>query len=247
MARRDRLPALGTSSLSCVGGGLYARGVTRALVVDDDSLVRRLLTSILTSQGIDVVGEAADGDEVIDAVNARHPDVVLMDLHMARVGGLAAIAELQRRPNPPAVIALTSFGNDDTVLAALRAGAKGFLAKDADPHHIADAVERVAAGEGALDPASAGAAIRHLAHAFDDQRQVRAHDALAALTDREREVAALVPSGLSNAEIGAQTYCSESTVKAHLSRAMAKLGIASRTQLAVLVDRAGNPTDTIGA
>ena len=190
-----------------------------------------------------MVGEAADGDEVIDAVNAHHPDVVLMDLQMARVGGLTAIAELRRRPSAPAVIALTSFGDDETVLAAVRAGAKGFLAKDADPQDIAAAVERVAAGDGALDPASAGAAIRHLARVLDDQRQARAHAALVALTDREREVAALVPSGLSNAEIGARTFCSESTVKAHLSRAMAKLGIASRTELAVLVDRAGDAAD----
>lgn len=218
--------------------------MTRALVVDDDALVRRLLTSILTSQGIDVVGEATDGDEVMNAVNAHHPDVVLMDLHMARVGGLAAIGELHRLTNPPAVIALTSFGTDDAVLAALRAGAKGFLAKDADPQHIADAVERVAAGDGALDPASAGAAIRHLATNANDDRRADARGALAVLTERELEVAAHVPAGLSNAEIGALTYCSESTVKAHLSRAMAKLGIATRAQLAVLIDRAGYMTET---
>jgi DNA-binding NarL/FixJ family response regulator len=218
--------------------------VTRALVVDDDALVRRLLTSILTSQGIDVVGEATDGDEVVDAVNAHHPDVVLMDLHMARMGGLAAIDELNRLTSPPAVIALTSFGNDETVLAALRAGAKGFLAKDADPQHIADAVERVAAGDGALDPASAGAAIRHLAADAHGDRQTDARGTLAVLTERELVVAAHVPAGLSNAEIGALTYCSESTVKAHLSRAMAKLGITTRAQLAVLVDRAGYAAET---
>lgn len=213
--------------------------MTRVLVVDDDALVRRLLTSILTSQGIEVVGEASDGDEVVEAVHAHHPDVVLMDLHMVRMGGLAAIGELNRLTAPPAVLALTSFGTDESVLAALRAGAKGFLAKDADPQHIADAVERVAAGDGALDPASAGVAIRHLASASNDDRQQGARDALAVLTERELEVAAHLPVGLSNADIAALTYCSESTVKAHLSRAMTKLGVATRAQLAVLVDRAG--------
>ena len=99
--------------------------------MDDDALVRRLLSSILTSQGVDVVGEASDGDEVVAAVQAHRPDVVLMDLHMPRVGGLAAIEALNQLTDPPAVIALTSFGTDESVLAAVRAGAKGFLAKDA--------------------------------------------------------------------------------------------------------------------
>jgi len=206
--------------------------------VDDDALVRRLLSDILTSQGVDVIGDASDGDEVVDAVIAHRPDVVLLDLHMARVGGLEALALLGRLQNPPAVIALTAFGTDETVMAALRAGAKGFLAKDADPQAIAAAVERVAAGHGALDHVSAGAAIRHVSASADDRRRDEARTALAALTDRELACAVHVPAGLSNAEIGALTFCSESTVKAHLSRAMAKVNVTTRAQLAVVVDRA---------
>lgn len=206
--------------------------------MDDDALVRRLLSGILTSQGVDVVGDASDGDEVVDAVIAHRPDVVLLDLHMARVGGLEALALLGRLQNQPAVIALTAFGTDETVMAALRAGARGFLAKDADPQAIAAAVERVAAGHGALDHVSAGAAIRHVSASADDRRRDEARAALAALTDRELACAAHVPAGLSNAEIGALTFCSESTVKAHLSRAMAKVDVTTRAQLAVVVDRA---------
>jgi DNA-binding NarL/FixJ family response regulator len=213
--------------------------VIRVLVVDDDAMVRTLLTTILTAQEIEVVGHATDGDEVVAAVHAHHPDVVLMDLHMARVSGLDAIAALGALPTPPGVIALTSFGTDDTVLAAVRAGASGFLAKDAGPDVIAGAVRKVAAGDGALDHAAAGSLTRHVATDPDRGRREEALQALAVLTEAEREVAAYVPAGLSNEAIGELTYRSSSTVKAHLSRAMAKLGMTSRSQLAVLVDRAG--------
>jgi DNA-binding NarL/FixJ family response regulator len=213
--------------------------VIRVLVVDDDAMVRTLLTSILTAQDLHVVGHATDGDEVVAAVQAHRPDVVLMDLHMARVPGLDAIAALGALPEPPGVIALTSFGTDDTVLAAVRAGASGFLAKDADPRAIADAVRRVAAGDGALDHAAAGTLTRHVAGDPDRGRRDEARRQLAVLTEAELEVAAYVPAGLSNDAIGELTYRSGSTVKAHLSRAMAKLGVANRSQLAVIVDRAG--------
>jgi DNA-binding NarL/FixJ family response regulator len=209
------------------------------LVVDDDAMVRALLTTILTAQDIEVVGQATDGDEVVAAVQAHCPDVVLMDLHMARMPGLDAIAALGALPAPPGVIALTSFGTDATVLAAVRAGASGFLAKDADPDAIAAAVRRVASGDGALDHAAAGSLTRHVATDPDRGRREEALRALAVLTEAEREVAVHVPAGLSNEAIGELTYRSASTVKAHLSRAMAKLGMTSRSQLAVLVDRAG--------
>lgn len=211
----------------------------RVLVVDDDAMVRTLLTSILTAQALEVVGHATDGDEVVAAVQAHRPHVVLMDLHMPRVPGLDAIAALRALPDPPGVIALTSFGTDDTVLAAVRAGASGFLAKDADPGAIADAVRRVAAGDGALDHAAAGSLTRHVAGDPDRGRRDEARRQLAVLTEAELEVAAYVPAGLSNDAIGELTYRSGSTVKAHLSRAMAKLGVANRSQLAVIVDRAG--------
>jgi len=213
--------------------------VTRVLVVDDDPMVRRLLTTVLTAQDIDVVGEASDGDEVVAAVAEHRPDVVLMDLTMRRTGGLESIRELRRRPRPPAVIALTSFGTDETVVAALAAGAQGFLSKDDEPEHIASHVREVAAGAGALDHASAGAVIRHLSGSQSlDSRRTEARDALARLTARELQIASYLPHGLSNREIGEHLYLSESTVKAHLGRATAKLGLTAREQLAVLVDRA---------
>jgi DNA-binding NarL/FixJ family response regulator len=212
----------------------------RVLVVDDDPMVRRLLITVLSAQGIDVVGEATDGDEVVSAVAEHRPDVVLMDLHMRRTGGLDAIRELRRRPEPPAVIALTSFGTDETVVEALAAGAQGFLGKDDDPEHIAAHVRDVATGAGALDHASAGAVIRHLGgNRRLDTRRAEARRALDALTAREQEIASFLPHGLSNREIGGRLFLSESTVKAHLGRAMAKLGLTAREQLAVLVDRAG--------
>lgn len=211
----------------------------RVLVVDDDALVRTLLTSILTAQDIEVVGQATDGDEVVPAVQAHHPDVVLLDLHMPRVRGLDALAALGALPDPPGVIALTAFGTDETVVAAVRAGASGFLAKDADPAAIAEAVRRVAAGDGALGHAAAGSLLRHVSADPDTGRREAAATALAALTEAELEVAAYVPAGLSNQAIGELTHRSDSTVKAHLSRAMAKLGVTTRSQLAVIVDRAG--------
>ncbi|MBD3778157.1 MULTISPECIES: response regulator transcription factor [unclassified Cellulomonas] len=211
----------------------------RVLVVDDDALVRTLLTTILAAQDLTVVAQAADGDEVVPAVQAHHPDVVLLDLHMPRMSGLDALAALRELPSPPGVIALTSFGTDETVVAAVRAGASGFLAKDADPAQIAEAVRRVADGDGALGRAAAGSLLRHVAADPDRGRREEAQRALEVLTEAELEVAAYVPAGLSNQAIGELTYRSDSTVKAHLSRAMAKLGVTTRSQLAVIVDRAG--------
>lgn len=213
--------------------------MTRVLVVDDDALVRTLLRTILEQQGLDVVGLASDGDEVVAAVQAHHPDVVLMDLRMARVSGVEATAALQRLPEPPAVVALTSFDAQDAVLAALHAGARGYLAKDSAPEQIADAVRSVAAGGSRLSDRASRAVVDHLTADVDGRRRADALARLDVLTDREREIAAAAATGLSNSAIAARTFCSEATVKTHLTRAMTKLGLQNRVQLATLVDRAG--------
>ncbi|WP_130414788.1 response regulator [Xylanimonas ulmi] len=213
--------------------------MTRVLIVDDDPLVRRLLHTVLTAQGIDVVGQAADGDEVVTQVAEHHPDVVLLDLQMPRLGGLGALDELRRAGLDVAVVVLSSFGTDETVLAALERGAVGFLGKDDDPDRIAQQVRVAASGRAVAGQQAVDALVRHVT--ADPARGVRAEaqSRLALLTDREREVASWLPHGLSNPQISARLYLGEGTVKSHLSSALTKLGLSGREQLAVLVDRAG--------
>ncbi|WP_448059464.1 response regulator [Cellulomonas hominis] len=212
----------------------------RVLLVDDDALVRGALTMILSrSEGIEVVGEASDGDEAVPAVQAHHPDVVLMDLRMGRVQGVEATAALQRLAQPPAVLVLTSFDADADVLAALEAGARGFLLKDSAPQEIAAAVRSVAEGDAVLSPRVARYVVSMVATNPHTQDRRDALARLAVLTEREQEIATHVARGLSNADIGRELYLSEGTVKTHVSHAMAKLGIESRVLLALLVQRAG--------
>jgi DNA-binding NarL/FixJ family response regulator len=211
-------------------------GVTRSirvLVVDDDPLVRAGLTMMLDgANDIVVVGQAADGDEVPDAVAAHAPDVVLMDLRMPRTDGITATGRLRRRPRPPEVIVLTTFDTDENVLRALRVGASGFLLKDCPPAQIVDAVRRVADGEPMLSPGVTRRLMDRVATqagAYD-----RARAALAALSPRERDVVVAVANGDSNAEIGRALDMSVATVKAHVSHILTKLGLANRTQIALL-------------
>ncbi|WP_372594357.1 response regulator [Actinotalea sp.] len=211
----------------------------RVLLVDDDALVRRLLRQILTAQGLEVVGEATDGDEAVPAVQRHRPDVVLMDLRMARMGGVPATVAVRALPNPTSVLALTSFDTRELVHAALNAGAQGFLAKDAAPSEIVAAVQNVAGGLSALGPRAARYVVDAMTADPAAAQRDRARQALEVLTDRELEIAAAVASGRTNAEVAASTYCSEATVKTHLSRAMDKIGVANRVQLALVVDRAG--------
>lgn len=209
------------------------------MVVDDDAMVRRLLRTILSAEDdVEVVAEASDGDEVVTAVQAHHPDVVLMDLRMARVDGVTATQRLRTLAGAPGVIAMTSFDTETAILDAVRAGAGGFLAKDAEPGEIVAAVRAVAAGDGALSPRAARTVMRQV-HA--DPAAAAREDALtrlAVLTERERDVARGVAAGMSNAEIAAQAYLGEATVKTHVTSALTKLGLANRVQLAVVVARA---------
>ncbi|WP_336113846.1 response regulator transcription factor [Streptomyces sp. PTD9-10] len=212
----------------------------RLLLVDDDPLVRAGLALMMGGSGdIEIVGEAADGDQVEDAVRRTRPDVVLMDIRMSSVDGLTATRSLRERADAPEVVVLTTFHADEQVLHALRAGAAGFVLKDTPPAEIVDAVRRVAAGEPVLSPAVTRQLMRHAAGTAADSRQERARERLAALGDREREVAVAVGRGLANAQIAAALFMSVATVKTHVSRILAKLGLNNRVQIALLAYDAG--------
>lgn len=211
----------------------------RVLVVDDDPMVRTLFGMILgASDDIEVVGEAADGDEVVTAVQAHHPDVVVMDLKMPRMGGVAATRALRALSNPPGVIAVTAFDTPALILEAVEAGVDGFLAKDASGDEITAAVRDVAAGEAALSARAQRIVLEQIHADRTGNLQRTAREQLSPLTGKELEIAEAVAEGLTNAEIAARSYVSEATVKTHLGRAMTKLGLANRTQLALVVDRA---------
>ena len=212
----------------------------RVLVVDDDALVRAGLTMLLAGAGdIKIVGEAADGREVEHAIAEHQPDVVLMDIRMPGMDGLAATEILRRRDRPPEVIVLTTFDADDHVLRALRAGASGFLLKDTPPANIVRAIRAVAAGEPMLSPTITRRLIGHVTESDDGERRRHAREQLDRLTEREREVAVAIGRGQSNAEISRELYMSIATVKAHVSRLLEKLGFNNRVQIALLAHDAG--------
>ncbi|MFE5294420.1 response regulator [Isoptericola sp. NPDC056618] len=212
--------------------------MVRVMIVDDDAMVRGFLRTILTKSGLDVVAEAADGDEVVSAVQAHHPDVVLMDLRMERVDGIRATAAAVALPSAPGVIAMTSFDTESAILDAVHAGAAGFLAKDSGPDELVAAVRSVAAGEGALSPRAARVVMEQVGSRPAARGRREARELLAQLTERELEIAGAVAEGLSNAQIAERLFLGEATVKTHLARATTRLGV-NRVQLALLVDRAG--------
>ena len=207
-----------------------------ALLVDDDALVRAGLRMILSSaQDLELVGEADDGARAVAAVREHRPDVVLMDIRMPEMDGIAATAALRRLDAPPQVIVLTTFHADDQVMSALRAGASGFLLKDTPPTEIVNAVRLVAAGEAMLSPSVTRTLLSHFGDTQASERRRAAAQRLATLTDREREVAVAVGSGASNAEVAASLFMSGATVKAHVSRLFTKLDVANRVQIAIVV------------
>jgi DNA-binding NarL/FixJ family response regulator len=212
----------------------------RVLIVDDDPLVRAAIAMIIgRAPGFEVVGEAADGAEVPSAVDRFAPDVVLMDIRMPRVDGLAATELLRTRPHPPEIIVLTTFDADEYVQRALRAGASGFLLKDTPPAEILRAVARVAAGDPILSPSVTRQLIAHIGDTGANARRQHARTLLARLSEREREVAMAVGQGKSNAEISAELFMSLPTVKQHVSRILTKLDLNNRTQIALLAHDAG--------
>jgi DNA-binding NarL/FixJ family response regulator len=214
--------------------------MTRLLIVDDEALVRAGLKMILESDDdLEVVAEADDGVDAAAMVVKHRPDVVLMDIRMPRLDGLAATREVQALPDPPKVVVLTTFDLDDYVFRALQAGASGFLLKDTPPRELVQAVKVVAAGDAMLSPAVTRRLIGHFAADSRSDRQRLARERLTALTDREREVLGAVGRGLSNADIGKTLFMSEATVKAHVSRVLVKLDATNRVQVAILAHDAG--------
>ncbi|MBF4764436.1 response regulator transcription factor [Nocardioides islandensis] len=208
----------------------------RVLLVDDDALVRAGLRTILSAaDDLEVVGEADDGARAVAAVREHRPDVVLMDIRMAEIDGIAATVALRRLDTPPHVIVLTTFQADAQVMSALRAGASGFLVKDTPPTEIIHAIRVVASGDAIISPSVTRTLIGHFAAGQASDRYRAAAGRLADLTDREHEVALAVGSGASNAEIAASLFMGEATVKAHVSRLFAKLGVVNRVQVAIVV------------
>ncbi|OZF09198.1 DNA-binding response regulator [Rhodococcus sp. 15-1154-1] len=208
--------------------------VIDVLLVDDDALVRSGLSMILQSDSsIRVVGEAADGASGVDAARRLEPDVVLMDIRMPVMDGLAATEMLRTSTGGPAILVLTTFDTDEYLLRALRLGANGFLLKDTPPRDIIEAVKRVQDDESMLSPSAVGTLVS--AWREQDRRTAGADDVLDVLTDREREVAIAVAQGLSNAEISGSLFMSVATVKTYVSRVLAKLGCTNRVQIAIAV------------
>jgi DNA-binding NarL/FixJ family response regulator len=212
----------------------------RVMLVDDDALVRSGLRMMLAgAANVDVVAEAADGHEVLGAVDLHRPDVVLMDIRMPQLDGIAATRLLTAQPDPPAVVVLTTFDADELVLRALQAGAAGFLLKDTPPAEIVRAIELVHAGDGMLSPAVTRRLISLVARDSDAAaRTDRARDRMATLSPREHDVALAVARGQANAEIAAALHLSVPTVKAHVSRLLDKLDVDNRVQIALLVQDA---------
>jgi len=215
----------------------------RVVLADDQSLVRAGFRALLErTDDIEVVGEAADGDEAIEVVRRTRPDVVLMDVRMPRVDGLQATRRITAddRLSAVRVVMLTTFEIDEYVFAALRAGASGFILKDIDPDDLRQAVRVVGAGQALLSPSVTqrliAAFVAQPAHGGAD---AAAQAAVDHLTDREREVVALVARGLSNDAIASRLYMSPATAKTHVNRAMVKLGVRDRAQLVVLAYETG--------
>ena len=210
---------------------------TKLAVVDDDALVRAGLRMMLGggSSPFEIVGEASDGNGAVALVEEQQPDIVLMDIRMPGLDGIEATRRVLALPSPPKVVMLTTFHSDDLVLEALRAGAHGFLLKDTPPPEMVELLQHVAAGERALSSQVLGAVITAATSNPGDQRERDARTALEALSERELEVAIEVGRGLSNAEIAAKLYQSMATVKAAITRVLAKLGCTNRTQIAIIV------------
>jgi NarL family two-component system response regulator LiaR len=210
-----------------------SEGVIRVLVVDDHAIVRKGVVSLLaTEPSITVVGEASNGVEAVQKANTLKPDVILMDLVMPEMDGIQAIQLITSSQTKARILVLTSFGTDDKVFPALKAGALGYLLKDSNPEELIEAIHQVKNGESWLHPAVARKVLNEWAH--PDQSAMPEP-----LTERETEVLRLLAQGLSNREIAERLVLSEATVRTHVSSLLSKLHLASRTQAALYALREG--------
>ena len=211
--------------------------MTRVVVADDQELVRSGLRLVLEARGCEVVAEAGDGREAVEAVRRTTPDVVLMDIRMPVTDGIAATRELTASDCPSRVLVLTTYDLDRYVYDALAAGAAGFLLKATPPDRLVEGIRIVAAGESLLAPSLTRRLIEtYLRHPPPD---TSGRSPLAALTDRERQVLVLMARGLSNDDIAAELVVAPATVKTHVNRVLAKLGVASRVQAVVVAYETG--------
>ncbi|MEU5725981.1 response regulator transcription factor [Micromonospora sp. NPDC047738] len=210
--------------------------MTRVLIADDEALVRGGLRLILTAQpDLEVVADAADGEEAVQLANRFAPDVVLMDIHMAPMDGIAATERILAARGETRIIMLTTFDLDEYVYRALRAGASGFMLKTTPPRELAEAVRTAARGDALLSPSITRRLIDH----YTATASVAGHPGLAELTARETEVLRMMALGLSNQEIAGQLFVGEATVKTHVNRIFAKLGVRDRVQAVVLAYQSG--------
>jgi DNA-binding NarL/FixJ family response regulator len=213
--------------------------VIRLLVADDHELMRGGLRAMLGAQDdMEVVGEASDGGEAVEQALALRPDVVIMDIRMPRVDGIEATRRLAVRGPGPRVLVLTTFDLDEYVWEALRAGAAGFMLKDAPPRQLAEAVRTVAAGETLLAPAITRRLVERYVR-VPPPGSAAGRERLGELTERELEVLVLIARGLSNGEIAGRLFLSEATVKTHVTRILSKLGLRDRVQAVVLAYETG--------
>ena len=211
----------------------------RILLADDETMIRAGIRAILTTDPeFDVVAEAGDGREAVDLAISHHPDVALLDIRMPRLDGLAAAAEMRRAAPGTAVVMLTTFGEDDYIAKALELGASGFLLKSGDPRELIAGIHAVAGGAAYLSPRVARSVITQLGGGRM-ARGAAARDRIEALTEREREVLALLGAGMSNAEIARDLHIVEGTVKAYVSAILSRLGVRNRVQAAIVAYEAG--------
>jgi DNA-binding NarL/FixJ family response regulator len=213
--------------------------VTRVLVVDDQTVVRDGLVLLLgLLPGLDVVGSAGDGEEAVRLVGENHPDVVLMDLRMPRVDGVEATRRIKAAYPSVQIVVLTTYSDDESVFAALQAGARGYLTKDAGAEEIAQAIDAVRGGDAQLAPSVQRRLVDALATGAQPPRRRRG-DLPDGLTQREAEVLTLIAAGHSNAEIARELFISEATVKTHINNLFAKAGLRDRAQAVTYAYRKG--------